>query len=302
MKFLITGGTGFIGSNFVNYLVSKEFSVTLLSKSKILDQFTLDVQRKLTVVGYDQVEDNNFEFLWQEFDVLVLFGWEGVAGFLRNDPMQLHNVSSVLSIVHKYSSAGGKRVIGVGSQAEYGPKTKRIYEDEAECPTDLYGLAKLMTCRSLMSMRGFYPATSFSWVRIFSVYGPGDSESWLIPQIIKSLLSQNEIELTKGEQIWDYLHVEDAVLALFQICRAGNLHDVYNLGSGVPVKLRDIFNFLGEELNGVKFLQIGKRPYRRDQVMHLEADISNLNSIGWKPNKDIRTGLLEKICELKNQQ
>src|SRR5260370_4087278 len=81
-------------------------------------------------------------------------------------------------------------------------------EDALPRPTRLYGAAKVAAfylTRQLAEQAGLRHA----WLRLFSVYGPGDNEAWLIPMLIGEMLAGRRPRTTLGVQIWDWLHVED---------------------------------------------------------------------------------------------
>ncbi|MBL7372666.1 NAD-dependent epimerase/dehydratase family protein, partial [Escherichia coli] len=103
--------------------------------------------------------------------------------------------------------------VGMGSQAEYGPVSARLDETVPTRPTTVYGAAKLSTALMLERLAEA-DGLSFAWLRLFSSYGPKDDLSWLIPYMARRLLAGERPALTPGEQIWDYIYVEDAAAAV----------------------------------------------------------------------------------------
>jgi nucleoside-diphosphate-sugar epimerase len=137
-------------------------------------------------------------------------------------------------------------------------------------------------------------------VRLFSTYGPGEKLDWLLPSVIRALLRSQSIELTAGEQVWDFLHIEDAVSAL-RILIDREYVGLVNLGSGKAVVLRDIFDLLEKKLDRKGLLKVGKLAYRTNQIMHLQADINELKSIGWIPKIELNDGLDQLIAFYKDK-
>jgi nucleoside-diphosphate-sugar epimerase len=134
-----------------------------------------------------------------------------------------------------------------------------------------------------------------SWLRVFSTYGPSDSPHWFIPYVIQEFLAGRAPQLTKCEQLWDYLHVEDAARAVVSVAHA-KTSGVFNLGSGSAYPLRTYIDNIREILKTDLMPQYGGIAYRPDQVMHLEADISRLiEHTGWRPSVSLLTGLMQTI-------
>ena len=124
-----------------------------------------------------------------------------------------------------------KVFIGAGSQAEYGVQSVDLTPELPVKPESGYGIAKYATgklsamlCKSL-GMRQ-------NWVRNLSVYGPNDGENTLISYVIRELKAGRSPELTKCEQIWDYLYADDAGDAILAIAEKGVDGKAYPLGSG----------------------------------------------------------------------
>jgi nucleoside-diphosphate-sugar epimerase len=136
---------------------------------------------------------------------------------------------------------------------------------------------------------------SFSWLRLFSSYGPKDDPSWLVPYVALTLLAGKEPALTRAEQRWDYIFVEDvaaAVIAALDSPAAG----VFNLGSGEARPLRDIICQVRDLVDPALSLGFGKVDYRPDQVMYLEADITELSTkTGWRPVVPLTSGLKSTV-------
>ena len=188
----------------------------------------------------------------------------------------------------------------LGSQAEYGPCSGRIHETTPTCPTTVYGATKLGTGLALdrlASAEGF----AFSWLRLFSTYGPADDPSWLIPYVTLQLLQGKRPALTAAEQVWDYLHVDDVAAGVIAAIdhRARGL---YNLGSGRAVPLRQIITQVRDQIDPALPLGFGEVPYRPDQVMHLEADIGALTAAtGWQPELELADGIASTVAWFRQE-
>jgi UDP-glucose 4-epimerase len=135
-----------------------------------------------------------------------------------------------------------------------------------------------------------------TWVRVAAVYGPGDDPKHLIPSTIRSLLAGKKPALTRGEQKWDYLYVEDAARALARIAATGATGSL-NLASGETVVIRELVEQIRALIDPSLPLGFGDDSYREDQVMNLEADITRLRSAtGWKPEVGLEEGLRRTVA------
>src|SRR4029077_7469662 len=139
----------------------------------------------------------------------------------RNDPrQQAENVHEAVALVDLAADAGATAWVGLGSQAENGPTTAVLDESTPVRPTTAYGVAKLAAgtlTRELCAERSLRHV----WLRLLTAYGPAEDPSYLIPQVILSLLQGKRPALTEGKQPGDFLHAVDASRAL----RAAGLHE-----------------------------------------------------------------------------
>lgn len=291
MRALVTGATGFIGSYVARQLVQDGVKVGALIRPGSDTWRIADIIDRIDVLSGDLRDCRSAV---QSFapTVAIHLAWHGVTNDQRNALTQIeHNLQPTLDLVRLCGESGCRAFVGLGSQAEYGPQDTPIGESAPVRPTTLYGAVKLsagLLCEHLA--RNFN--MRFAWVRVFSTYGPGDNPSWLIPYLTLELLAGRTPRLTAGEQIWDYLHVEDAARAVCAVAAAEQAAGVFNLGSGEGRPLRDIIVQLRDRIAPGRELGFGEIPYRPDQVMHLVADIGRLQRVvGWRPVVSLEAGL-----------
>jgi nucleoside-diphosphate-sugar epimerase len=134
------------------------------------------------------------------------------------------------------------------------------------------------------------------WVRVFSVYGPHDNPECMIPAVARKLLRRERPSLTAGEQLWDYLYAEDAAEAIYRVAATPGAEGVFNLGSGVARTIRQIVEQVRDLIDRSLPLGFGEVPYRPDQVMHLQADITRLRRVtGWTPQTAFAVGVARTV-------
>ena len=135
-----------------------------------------------------------------------------------------------------------------------------------------------------------------NWLRILSVYGPNDGVNSMMNQVVNSLKEGKSLDLTKGEQIWDYVYSKDAARAFYAVAEKGIDGKVYVLGSGDERPLADYLNAVRDIVAPDVELKLGARPYGENQVMYLAADSSELiKDTGYSPKYSFEDGILDML-------
>ncbi len=296
-RVLVTGGAGFVGARVVHRLVEQGRDVALLLRETSNTRRLDGVIGSCTVLRGDLSRLENLHKSLQAFapDGVLHLAWEGVKGADRNHLMQLSNVSMSIDLFRLTGEIGCASFVGLGSQAEYGLLAGCIDERAPTRPTTTYGAAKLAT-GCVLERAAAAADRPFAWLRLFSSYGPDDDPSWLIPYLIRTLLAGESPRLTKGEQVWDYIHVDDVADGIVAALDA-SAHGIFNLGSGQARPLRQIVERLRDAIDPSLPLGFGEVDYRPDQVMHLESNIHALcTATGWAPKVSLEHGLAETIA------
>ena len=293
----VTGASGFIGAAVVRQLLERGVRVAVLRRVGSSQRRLQQYQNDLLSIDCEDGRVRSITDAFKAFSPETVFhlGWGGVGSAFRNDArQQFDNLQFAVELAELSVESGVEHWIGAGSQAEYGPKQKQIRESDLPQPTTLYGAAKLST--ALMTERiALLGGIKHAWLRIFSTYGPDDNPDWMIPTLIRALLNGERPALTAGEQLWDYLHVDDASRAFVAVADAG-MTGIFNLGSGVAVPLRKVIETIRDLIDPGLSLGFGEVPYRPDQVMRLHADVKELRlATNWQPMIDLQSGLRELV-------
>lgn len=297
MRILLTGAGGFVGSYAARRLLADGHELALLLRPRSNPWRIRDILLRTQVIAGDMKRLSSVRREIKDFrpDTVVHCAWQGVGNGARNDAAQDANIVAALELVNLAARAGARHWIGIGSQAEYGPCSMRITEDFPTRPTTRYGQAKLATCREAgklcdeLGMR-------FSWLRLFSTYGPGDDPAWLIPYLAGILLRGERPVVTAGEQLWDYIYISDVAAAIACVVEREDARGIFNLGSGTTATIRSIIEQVRQLIDPRLPIGFGEAPYRPDQVMHLEADVSRLAALGWRPQVELAEGLEKAVA------
>ena len=298
---VITGPTGAVGRALIEILIENGINVLAVTRKNTKRLSNIPSSPLVRTVGLDLSELKSLpEIVSQlpgEYDAFYHLGWADTFGEdARNDVRsQLLNVGYSVDALEAAAKMGVKVFIGAGSQAEYGRHEGALSSDTPAFPENGYGIAKL-AAGEFTRLRASQLHIRHIWTRILSVYGPCDGKGTMIMSAIRALLNGERPSLTKGEQLWDYLYSKDAGRALYLLGEKGKDQKTYCLGSGTKRPLREYMEELRDAIDPSLPLGIGERPYSKNQVMSLFADISALTEdTGFVPSYSFSEGIRETI-------
>lgn len=293
-KAVVTGPTGLIGKALIDKLISENIEVFAVCRPNSKRINTISNNHFVNIIQCDM--DNFAELkniIGTNCDVFFNLAWEGTYSRQNSFDMylQTQNIKYSLDAVQAAKDLACEVFIGAGSQAEYGIKSDIMRPDTYLEPVSGYGMAKL--CAGQMTRYQCQQAgIRHIWPRILSIYGVGDGKQTLISSAIHSMLAGEKLSMTAGEQLWDYLYAGDVADALFAMAKKGKDGAVYVVGSGQVRPLKEYINIIRDLIDPNLEIGFGDIPYFKDQVMHLEADITSLtNDTGWKPKTSFEDGI-----------
>ncbi|MGM9551709.1 MAG: NAD-dependent epimerase/dehydratase family protein [Clostridia bacterium] len=290
---IITGATGAVGTALINELIKRNTEVLVIlregsARNEHIPNHPLVTKRYCDLANLFTIQnDGNVKY-----DVFYHLAWMGTTGQARNDMyLQNLNVKYALDAVGMAKRFGCKTFIGTGSQAEYGRVEGLLKPNTPTNPETGYGMAKL--CAGQMT-RAYAKELGIGhiWVRILSVYGPFDNKNSMVMSTINKLKNNIVPLLTKGEQMWDYLYSADAARAFYLLGEKGIYGKTYVLGSGKARPLKEYIKDIHSVVNPDCDISLGAVPYAEKQVMHLQADITELiNDTGFEPEVEFTEGI-----------
>lgn len=297
-KVVLTGASGFIGKHTIPYLKSQGFDIHAL----IVSEKTDDLDKDITWHTIDIFDFKKISEFCREIKAsnLLHLAWLGGDKDRMTSSININWVEASLHLVRQFAENDGKRIVMAGSCNEYdwqyGYCSEKITPNN---PESLYGECKSSVNR-IVEKYAQKNGISYSSGRIFFVYGPHEQEKRLVAYAIRSLLKKQKAALSHGNQIRDYLHVDDVADALVKLL-VSDVTGTVNIGSGCAVKLREIVDLIGEKLDGKELLDYGPVESKFDSPVVL-ADITRLrNELGWKPKYDLDQGLEDTIEWWKNE-
>jgi len=231
-------------------------------------------------------------------DAVVHAAWEGVRGAARDDPGQVENVAAIVELVRVAAEAGARRFVGLGSQAEYGPCDAVLREGSPTHPVTMYGAAKLAAGHLALALARRL-GMSAAWARVFSVYGPGQREGALVPDLARALRDGRALPLGSGDVRWDLLFEEDAGRALALLARAEGAVGFFNVASGEAVEIGDVARRVAALAAPGTVPALGARARGPSEPPRLEADVGKLRAAtGFAPEVGLDAGLARTVASV----
>ena len=292
MKVLVTGSTGFIGSQVLKLLVRQGHDVSAIvrpySDRTRIGSLLADVE--LLEFDLDNLDREALKISDTNYELCIHLAWYAEPGLYLHASENIASLSATLNLAARLARAGCQRFIGIGSCFEYDLEAGYLSETSTLNPDSLYAACKTAAAVGLDQI-GNESGMQTTWVRLFYQYGPFEDQRRLVPAVLNSMISGELTKTTSGEQLRDFLHVEDVASAICAVADS-DLESVVNIGSGRPVRVRDIVEKIGEITGRNDLIQFGALPYRESDPMFVCANNRRLvENTDWKPKYDLESGL-----------
>ena len=292
-RVVITGARGFIGQQALQYLDREAFEIHCVTRDKDGESSHHDVIWHITDL-LDATESYDL-FSSVRPTHLLHFAWYTEPGKYWTSERNLDWINASLLMLKHFIKFNGERVVFAGTCAEYDWSYGFCSENVTpERPRTLYGVSK-NSLRQVSESFCTQNDVSFSWGRIFFLYGPHEHPSRLVPSVITSLLKDEQAKVTHGSQIRDFLYCEDVASAMVALLDS-DVEGTVNIGSGVPVSIRDVVNKISLILGRTELIRYGAIQTPEDEPPLIVADVRRLNNeVGWKQRYNLDAGLDKTI-------
>ena len=246
MNILITGGTGFIGSNLILELKNKNIknNIAVISRKK-------KISKNITYIFGDIKKINKIKKSIIDFnpDVIVHLAWEGIPDLKYNKSiLNLNNSINFFEQILNHISC--KKIIVTGSCLEYGTTKGKCIESQKITTDNFFSFAKI-SLYNYLKFKQQENKFELIWFRVFYVYGNGQRKNSIIPYIFDCIKTKKNLKITNLQNKNDYVNVKDVVnvikFAIFKKVKSG----IYNLGYGKSVSVEYILKYI-ESLCKVK--------------------------------------------------
>lgn len=269
MKIFITGGTGFIGSNFINLAQHKNINLVALKNKNSIPRVKL-LKSPEWVVG--RMNDDWIDQLSSCTALLHMASYGVVRDGDNWDECFKVNVIESLNLWRQAISAGIKKFIILGSCFEYGISGKNYKEiptDAPLLPNNAYSASKASATIAAISLAIEFKL-DLTVLRPFHVYGEGEDENRFWPTLKRCSKEGKNLEMTKGDQIRDFEYVGESVKKILFYLQEDNGYGnpkIVNLGTGKPKSLIKFAKEEWERLGSKGLILNGKKQYRSTEIM-----------------------------------
>ena len=276
MTVTLTGATGFVGKQILRNLLERGCSVRVLVRdpSRL---HSVPTPGALTVVQTPDLfteTTDRLEHLLEGSETLVHAAWHAEPGEYLTSPLNLACLTGTLNLACAFAAAGGKRFVGIGTCAEYDSAAGLMTTDTPLAPSTLYAICKASAFQVLRCFLGT-ESLGFAWCRLFYLYGEGEDERRLVPYIRKQLRAGQEVLLSRGDQVRDFLDVKDAARMIAGVA-LGQHQGAVNICSGEAVTIRQLAERIADEYGRRDLLRFGARPeniFDPPRVVGVRADV-----------------------------
>lgn len=279
----MTGGTGYLGSHLLHKLVERGNTVFCLKRLSSDLSRVIDIAPQVNWVDLETTDFNDF-FAHHKIEYILHCATD--YGRKQVDPIRTIEANLILplKLLHAAVTHGVSVFINTDTILDKGINnytlSKKQFIDWLETYSD-----------SIIGIN----------VALEHFYGPGDDPSKFVTNVIQSLLSEVEsIKLTPGHQKRDFIYIDDVANAFLKLIdNATSLRKKFyrfEVGMGQSIEIKN-FVTLVKKLSGNQntHLDFGAIPYRKNEVMDSNVDISRLNALGWKPEISLEEGLSKTI-------
>lgn len=294
MHYIVTGATGFVGLGFVSFLLAHGEEITVLVRNK--DKIPTEWLHKVHIIetNMQRLPDLTIHGLKNaQADFFVHFAWAGTSGPERADEqLQLQNVMEVRNAVELAGHLKCKRFIFAGSIMEYDAMCLLTQDGFLPPKGIIYSSAKLLGdfwarvwCNQVR--------IEYECVIISNIYGPGEKSERFLNTLIRKMMKDDSIDLTSGEQLYDFIYITDAVAGIYLIINSGEAYSSYYLGNSKQYPLKKFILQAKEMLGSQAKLNFGVVPSNGTSFVWNETDMKKIEELGFKPKVSFEEGVIE---------
>jgi dTDP-glucose 4,6-dehydratase len=315
---IVTGGLGFIGSNLIDFLISKKYSVINLDKISYSSNFyNLKKYKNHTKYRFIKCDLNSKKILslLMKYKPICIFNLaaethvdrsiDGPKNFINSNVLGTFNLLEAFKI---FSSKYNSKLVHISTDEVYGDVLKgRSDENFSYKPSSPYAASKAASDHLV-----------YSYIRTYKIpavisncsnnYGPKQHPEKLIPKLIYNIINNKQLPIYgRGKNSREWLHVKDHCTALFKVFQKGKIGEFYNIGSNknlnniqitkALLKIAKNFIHVG---NNVKIKYIADRP-GHDQRYALNSNKIK-KKLNWKPQINFDNGLKETFLWYLNNK
>lgn len=284
MKVLLTGASGFIGSNILQSLIQQGIDVVTLGRSQT------DFDIEFIEADLLQVQDFTSIIHQAQATHLVHCAWYTEHGDYWTSMLNLRWLEVSLKLTECFCLNGGKHMTLAGTCAEYDWNYNFFNEKlTPKEPNTLYGVAKNALRQSVMQICAHYQIKC-AWGRVYYSFGNGENSKRLIPSLVEVLKGNSQPFSINASVYRDFLHISDVAKAFVSLIM-NNAHGEYNISSSNPTRLDEIVKILALHLKADPEPILVLSIQRSHEPNMIVGDNRKIKTLGWKPMYTLDNGL-----------
>jgi nucleoside-diphosphate-sugar epimerase len=276
-RWLVTGGTGFIGGRFVAQLArggDEIFPLSRGGRGGTIRADVFDAQQMSDLIA--QIKPTH----------LALLAWTTQHGTFWEDPANETWCAANAAIAETFLAAGGKRILGVGSCAEYSWDGRLLTEDQSPIlPRTRYGTAKAELWTGIERACERYSASGV-WARVFFVYGVGEHPDKLVSSLVRSAIRGDAVAVRDPDRRLDLIHVDDVARGLAALAQSGAT-GACNVATGTGTTVREVAGLAGATLAPADTVSV------REREPDVVGETARLSKLGWSAEVALRDGVAQ---------
>lgn len=308
-RILVTGGAGFIGSNFCN--INKEkYEITALDNLFLGDEQNLDSDIKF--IKGDSCKKEDLDKVGRVDYVIHLAGTSSAPMFMGDDFVWAYTnaIESFTTMLDWASKNGVKKVLYASTSSLYGNNPLPLVEDQQVTPINHYAVTKRTYEHISRCFNKVHPDIDIIGFRFMSVYGPNEEAKGIYANLISQFCwdiarDKTPVIYGDGTQTRDFTNVRDVVQGLTLAIETDKKlgADVFNIGTGDATSVKDIADTLIKAFGKDMEPTYIENPVKEDYVQGQYADISKIqNVLGYKPTVKLGDGIREQVENLRMEK
>lgn len=303
---LITGATGFIGACLARRLIKSQTNIHIILRPNSNTWRIKNILNKLNLHYVDLIDTRKVEKIVKKIKPQIIYHLAAYGAYpFQKDAKNIlmADIFGTLNLINACIKVGFKIFINTGSSSEYGNKTQSMSEEDLLEPNSYYAVAKAaqtLLCQYL-SHENKLPIIT---LRPFSVYGPYEESSRLVPTLINNCLKNKDLSLASPQTARDFIFIEDMINAYLKVACYPNLSGhIFNIGTGQQSTLQEIVSLVIKLTKAKVKQNWGTMPGRSFDTNIWLADISKAKKLfKWQPRYNLEEGLKKTIIWFKKNK
>ena len=276
MKIAVTGASGFVGRHVLAELGERDLDIVAVDRD-VKHLANCGFAGRIVEMDVASATETSFEELGQP-DVLIHLAWAGLPYY-----ESLHHFETELPCHYRFIKtmvlAGLSSLVATGTCFEYGFQSGPLSENLPTMPNNPYGYAKDALRRQLQFLQSAHPF-SFTWARLFYMYGDGQPPTALYSQLKQAVMEgSRSFDMSGGEQLRDYLPVREVARYLVAIALGRVNMGATNVCSGKPISIRKLVEGWLTENSWEIDLNLEHYPYSEYEPLAFWGDRRKLDAI-----------------------